>query len=88
MPEAECLMADGTASGPAACGRRRRSSAARHFTLCVVLLTAACGRTPPALPSALPSAPPVDPVQQLRTAIVAATQRPGVQRGAWGIVVD
>lgn len=54
------------------------------WALCLVLLTAACAKTRPALSS--PS--PVDPLQRLRTAIAAAVQMPGVQRGAWGIVVD
>ena len=49
----------------------------------VVSFTVACAKTAP-LP---PSAPPVDLLQQLRTDIGAAVQMPGVQRGAWGIVV-
>ena len=56
------------------------------WALCLSL-TAACAKTVPALPSALPSAPPFDSLQQLRSDITAAVQMPGVQRGAWGIVV-
>jgi len=47
------------------------------------VLTSACARTAPIL---LPL-PPVDSLQTLRTEIAAAVTMPGVQRGAWGIVV-
>jgi serine-type D-Ala-D-Ala carboxypeptidase/endopeptidase (penicillin-binding protein 4) len=51
----------------------------------VLCLTAAglagCARPAPTL------APTLDPLQQLRQDVVAATTLPGVQRAAWGIVV-
>ncbi len=62
----------------------RRLSAAGWLALFFLsLLSAACSRTPPAL---RPTAPD-DPLQQLRNDIDAAVRLPGVQRGAWGIVV-
>ena len=51
----------------------------------VLCLTAAglagCARPAPVL------VPALDPLQQLRQDVVAATMLPGVQRAAWGIVV-
>lgn len=54
-----------------------------HVALLASAVSSSCGKSPP------PPAPSVriDPVQQLRADILAATGRPGVQRGAWGIVV-
>jgi D-alanyl-D-alanine carboxypeptidase/D-alanyl-D-alanine-endopeptidase (penicillin-binding protein 4) len=52
-----------------------------HFALFV---SAGCARAPVAI---APS-PPVDPVAQLGNDITAATHAPGVQRAAWGIVVQ
>jgi len=52
-----------------------------HFAL---LVSAGCARSPVAV---APS-PPVDPVAQLRNDITIATHAPGVQRAAWGIVVQ
>jgi serine-type D-Ala-D-Ala carboxypeptidase/endopeptidase (penicillin-binding protein 4) len=64
--------------------RRRRSLPAAGCLLALCLsLTSGCARTRPAV--ALPS--PIDPLQQLRAAITAAIEMPGVQRGTWGIAV-
>src|SRR5688572_25760807 len=52
----------------------------------LVILLAAIGCAKPA-PSAPSSAPTTDSLQQLRQALTAATRAPGVQRGAWGVVV-
>jgi D-alanyl-D-alanine carboxypeptidase/D-alanyl-D-alanine-endopeptidase (penicillin-binding protein 4) len=52
-----------------------------HFAL---LVSAGCARSPVAV--APPQ--PVDPIAQLRNDITAATYSPGVQRAAWGIVVQ
>lgn len=41
-----------------------------------------CAKGPPAAPAA-----PPDPLQQLRSSIVAATHTPGVQRAVWGVIV-
>lgn len=49
----------------------------------MAVFVAACARTQPTFPSARQ----IDPVEQLRTDISAAIEMPGVQRGAWGIVV-
>ena len=64
----------------------RRTAYRLHFCLLHVALfvSASCARSPVAV---APS-PPVDPVAQLRNDITAATHAPGVQRAAWGIVVQ
>jgi D-alanyl-D-alanine carboxypeptidase/D-alanyl-D-alanine-endopeptidase (penicillin-binding protein 4) len=47
-------------------------------------LTSACAKAPPAV-AATAAAP--DPLQQLRQDLTRATQRAGVRRGAWGVIV-
>ncbi len=61
----------------------RRRPAAGWLAFFTLLISTACARTPP---SVQPAAP-VDPLQQLRNDIDTAVRSPGVQRGAWGIVV-
>ena len=51
-----------------------------HFALA----SASCAKAPPQ-PA---SAPRIDPAQQLRTEITAATALPGVRRASWGIAVQ
>jgi serine-type D-Ala-D-Ala carboxypeptidase/endopeptidase (penicillin-binding protein 4) len=83
MPNAQCSMPNAQ-SGRPRIARSGWSLSIGHFALCIVAaLTAACAKAPPALPSS----PPVDSLRQLRADIAAAVQMPGVQRGAWGIVV-
>jgi D-alanyl-D-alanine carboxypeptidase/D-alanyl-D-alanine-endopeptidase (penicillin-binding protein 4) len=53
------------------------------FLLLLTIGAAGCAKAPPAAPAL----PRLDPLQQLRQDIAALTQSPGVQRGAWGIVV-
>lgn len=57
-----------------------------HFAFCIlnVALVSACAR---ASVASAPT-PPLDPVQQLSRDLTAATLEPGVQRAAWGIVVQ
>ena len=70
-------------TGTARPGERRGAA----FASCVVHLAvalvsaSACARTPPSV------TPRLDPIAQLRLDILQATERPGVQRGAWGIAV-
>lgn len=73
---------------------RSRALAWLGAGLCLVV--AGCGtRTPPTTPSASTAARPTPPVasqspalDQLRQDINTATQSAGVQRGAWGVVVQ
>jgi D-alanyl-D-alanine carboxypeptidase/D-alanyl-D-alanine-endopeptidase (penicillin-binding protein 4) len=50
----------------------------------LLVLLAGCARQPPALAPA----PALDPIQQLRDDITNIVSGPGVQRAAWGIVVE
>jgi D-alanyl-D-alanine carboxypeptidase/D-alanyl-D-alanine-endopeptidase (penicillin-binding protein 4) len=52
--------------------------------LAFLITTSACAKSPPAVPAA----PALDPVHVLRNDLTAATNLPGVQQGAWGIVVQ
>jgi D-alanyl-D-alanine carboxypeptidase/D-alanyl-D-alanine-endopeptidase (penicillin-binding protein 4) len=55
------------------------------FALCVwSFALAACARAP----AAVTPSRPLDPLQQLRDDITAATTAPGVRRAAWGILVQ
>jgi D-alanyl-D-alanine carboxypeptidase/D-alanyl-D-alanine-endopeptidase (penicillin-binding protein 4) len=64
-----------------------RSVLRKRNPVSLVLLLAAlgCAKPPPSAPSSAAAAS--DPLQQLRQALTAATRAPGVQRGAWGVVV-
>jgi D-alanyl-D-alanine carboxypeptidase/D-alanyl-D-alanine-endopeptidase (penicillin-binding protein 4) len=55
------------------------------FAFCILhfAFASACARRPPSIPAASAS----DSLQQLRQALTAATRAPGVQRGAWSVVV-
>lgn len=55
------------------------------FAFCILHSAfAGCAKARPAVPVT----PTLDPIQQLRADILSATSAPGVQRAAWGIVVQ
>ena len=60
----------------------------RALVLILLLITAGCAKAPPAVVTPPAATPRLDPLQQLRQDIVAATASPGVQRASWGIVVQ
>jgi serine-type D-Ala-D-Ala carboxypeptidase/endopeptidase (penicillin-binding protein 4) len=59
---------------------RRRRAASAFCILHLALLS--CSKTAPAIPPVA-----VTPLEQLRQDLAQATRLPGVQRGAWGVVV-
>lgn len=65
--------------------RRNATPYVRGVALCLLALyLTACARTPP---HTIPSRP-ADPLQQLTDDIRAITRMPGVERAAWGILVQ
>src|SRR5690242_9932189 len=64
---------------------RRRLTA---FAVCILHLVVLAACAKPAAPVPAPSPPALSSLQQLQADLVAATRRPGVQRGQWGVVVE
>ena len=66
------------------CRSRGKGQQVQVFALCLLAFRlVSCAKAPATL-----SPPSLDPLQQLTQDIVAATMSPGVQRAAWGIVVQ
>jgi D-alanyl-D-alanine carboxypeptidase/D-alanyl-D-alanine-endopeptidase (penicillin-binding protein 4) len=55
--------------------------------LCLLTLELACAKAPPSLLSTSSTARALNPLDELRQSLLNITRGPGVQRGAWGVVV-